>query len=68
MYLFSEYDHVAYQVKADDACSNMAANILPIDTMESKCLEVHAVGSKVQISLRIITALINQNVLDAMLP
>ena len=29
---FSEYGHVAYQIKADDTCSNMVANILPTDT------------------------------------
>ena len=29
---FSEYGHVAYQIKADDACSNMVANILLTDT------------------------------------
>ena len=29
---FSEYGHVAYQIKADDAGSNMVAVILPTDT------------------------------------
>ena len=29
---FSESSHVAYQIKADDAGSNMVANILPSDT------------------------------------
>ena len=29
---FSEYGHVAYQIKADYAGSNMVANILPTDT------------------------------------
>ena len=29
---FSESCHVAYQIKADDAGSNMVANILPTDT------------------------------------
>ena len=29
---FSEYGHVAYQIKADDFCSNVVANILPTDT------------------------------------
>ena len=29
---FSEYGHVAYQIKVDDTCSNMVANILPTDT------------------------------------
>ena len=29
---FSKYGHVAYQIKADDAGSNMVANILPTDT------------------------------------
>ena len=28
---FSEYDHVAYQIKGNDACSNRVANILPTD-------------------------------------
>ena len=27
--LFSEYGHVAYQIKVDTVCSNMVANILP---------------------------------------
>ena len=31
-YFFSEYGHVAYQIKADNAGSNMVANILPTDT------------------------------------
>ena len=29
---FSESSHVAYQIKADAAGSNMVANILPTDT------------------------------------
>ena len=29
---FSEYCHVAYQIKADNVCSNMEPNILPTDT------------------------------------
>ena len=29
---FSEYGHVAYQIKADNAGSNIVANILPTDT------------------------------------
>ena len=29
---FAESSHVAYQIKADDAGSNMVANILPTDT------------------------------------
>ena len=29
---FSESSHVAYQIKADDAGSNMVTNILPTDT------------------------------------
>ena len=29
---FSESSHVAYQIKADDAGSNMVANNLPTDT------------------------------------
>ena len=28
----SEYGHVAYHIKGNDACSNMVANILPADT------------------------------------
>ena len=27
--IFLEYGHVAYQIKGNDACSNMVANILP---------------------------------------
>ena len=33
---FLEYGHVAYQVKADDAGSNMVANILPTDTRSTQ--------------------------------
>ena len=40
---FSEYGHVAYQIKADDAGSNMVANILPKDTPSTQ-----GVGSKGQ--------------------
>ena len=29
--LFSECGHVAYQIKADNVCSNMVANILPTE-------------------------------------
>ena len=29
---FSEYGHVTYQIKADNFCSNIGANILPTDT------------------------------------
>ena len=28
---FSEYGNVAYQIKGNDTCSNMVANILPAD-------------------------------------
>ena len=28
---FSEYGHVAYQIKDNQECSNMVANILPAD-------------------------------------
>ena len=42
-YFFSEYGHVAYQIKADDTRSNMVANILPTDTPST-----HGVGSKGQ--------------------
>ena len=27
---FSEYGHVAYQIKGNEACINMVANILPV--------------------------------------
>ena len=40
---FSEYGHVAYQIKADGAGSNMVANILPTDTALTQ-----GVGSKGQ--------------------
>ena len=40
---FSEYVHVAYQIKADDAGSNMVANVLPTDTPSTQ-----GVGSKGQ--------------------
>ena len=40
---FSEYAHVAYQIKADNAGSNMVANILPTDTPLTQ-----GVGSKGQ--------------------
>ena len=39
----SEYGNVAYQIKADDASSNMVANILPTDTPSTQ-----GVGSKGQ--------------------
>ena len=38
-----QYGHVAYQIKADDAGSNMVANILPTDTPSTQ-----GVGSKGQ--------------------
>ena len=40
---FSEYGHVAYQIKAEDFYSNMVANILPTDTHSTQ-----GVGSKGQ--------------------
>ena len=40
---FSESSHVAYQIKADDAGSNMVANILPTDTPSTQ-----GMGSKGQ--------------------
>ena len=40
---FSESSHVAYQIKTDDAGSNMVANILPTDTPLTQ-----GVGSKGQ--------------------
>ena len=30
---FSDYDHVAYPIKGNDACINMVANILPVDPL-----------------------------------
>ena len=33
------YGHVAYQIKADDAGSNMVANILPTDTPSTQGVE-----------------------------
>ena len=33
---FPEHGHVAYQIKAHNACSNMVANILPTDGVGSK--------------------------------
>ena len=41
--VFSEYGHVAYQIKADDAGNNMVANMLPADTPSTQ-----GVGSKGQ--------------------
>ena len=41
---FSEYGHVAYQIKADDVGSNMVANILPTDTPSTQ-----GVGQKVKL-------------------
>ena len=43
---FSESSHVAYQIKADNAGSNMVANILPTDTPSTQ-----GVGSKVKLYL-----------------
>ena len=40
---FSESSHDAYQIKADDACSSMVANILPTGTPLTQ-----GVGSKGQ--------------------
>ena len=40
---FLEYGHIAYQIKADNACSNMIANILPTDSPLTQ-----GVGSKDQ--------------------
>ena len=40
---FSDSNHVGYQIKADDACSNMVANNLPTDTPFTQ-----GVGSKGQ--------------------
>ena len=40
---FSEYGHVAYQIKAHDFNNNMVANILPTDTPSTQ-----GVGSRGQ--------------------
>ena len=40
---FLEYGHIAYQIKADNACSNMIANFLPTDSPLTQ-----GVGSKDQ--------------------
>ena len=44
---FSESSHIAYQIKADDAGSNMVANILPTDTP----LTPGGLGQKVKLYL-----------------
>ena len=41
--LFSENGHVAYHIKGFGTCSNMAANILPVDTYSTSWM-----GSKRQ--------------------
>ena len=41
---FFEYGRVVHQIKANDACSKMVANILPADTPSTL-----GVGSKVKI-------------------
>ena len=46
--LFSEYGHVAFQIKADEACSNMVANILPTDTPSTQ--EVESKGQTISFS------------------
>ena len=38
-YTLSKSSRVAYQIKADDAGSNMVANILPTDTLLTKGVE-----------------------------
>ena len=43
---YSESSHVAYQIKADEAGSNMVANVLPTDTPSTQ-----GVGSKVKLYL-----------------
>ena len=39
---FEEYSHVAYQIKGNDACSNMVANILPADPHPQLKVMTHA--------------------------
>ena len=46
---FSESSHVAFQIKADDASSNMVANILPTDRPSTQ-----GWGQKVKIYLFLI--------------
>ena len=45
-HFFSEYGHVAYQIKGNDACSNMVANILPLDYPSLGPLGMGQRGSK----------------------
>ena len=46
---FTECSHVAYQIKADDAGSNMVANILPTGTPWTQ-----GVGSKLYLFLKVV--------------
>ena len=32
-YTFSEFGHVAYQIKGNDACNNLVVDILPADPL-----------------------------------
>ena len=43
--LFSEYGHVADQIKAFDTCSNMAANILPTGTSSTSHFAQQIIGN-----------------------
>ena len=50
IYIFFKSSHVAYQIKADDAGSNMVANILPTDTPSTQ--EVGSKGQTISFSER----------------
>ena len=49
---FSESSHVAYQIEADGAGSNMVANILPTDTPSTQ--GVGSKGSKKYLFLKVV--------------
>ena len=44
--LFSEHGYVADQIKAFDACSNMATNMLPTDTPLTSHAAQHITGNR----------------------
>ena len=46
--LFSEYGHVAYQIKGNDACINMVADISP--TEQPHHSQILGMGSKGQVN------------------
>ena len=50
---FSENSHVTYQIKADDAGSNMLANILPTDTPSTQGVELYLFSESSHIAYQI---------------